>query len=191
MQELGKQGQEDTNRDETHLWQETMFLRVFGESVSFGYCERAKQPYVCTSLWKTDAMSKSPRILFQSVFFSSAVLGSKMLWFSSLKAVLPLWMFASHRSKLWAGRLMFFVIHHLVICCAGLASEDSQRGLHHFPNFWRSLSFPSKRDSLECRLFRSGVFFACSFYQNSLISVYYFFSLLFPLLWGVPLPSSP
>lgn len=134
---------------------------------------------------------KIPPHAFSQCLFSSTVLGSKMLWFSSLKAVLPVWMFGSHRSKLWAETQMFFVDHHVVICCAGLASEDSWRGLHAIPNFWTSLSFPSRRDSLGCRLFRSGCFFPCSFYQDSITSEYDIFSLLFPLLWDVPLPSCP
>lgn len=35
---------------------------------------------------------------------------------------------------------MSFVHHHVVICCAGLASEGNCRGLCPFPNSWRSLS---------------------------------------------------
>ena len=95
-----------TNRDETYHWQETMFLSVYGEKVSYGYCERGKQSYLRTSLWKNNAMSKFPRILFQCIcFLSSRVLGSKMLRVWSLKAVLPVRMFVPHGSKLWAARL--------------------------------------------------------------------------------------
>lgn len=44
---------------------------------------------------------------------------------------------------------------------------------------------------LECKLFRSGFFFPYSFYQNGFASVCHFLSLLFPLLWDVPLPCVP